>query len=63
MLVVDNNGTLTPEVTVITSSKKQIDTTMVLNNGGTVTQDMIPSKVALVGLTRNNEVVLLNPEL
>lgn len=63
MLVVDNNGNLTPKVTVVTSNNEFIDTTMVLNNGGTVTQNMIPSKVALVGLTRNNEVVLLNPEL
>lgn len=63
MLVIDNNGILTPEVTVVTSSGEFIDTTMVLNNGGTVTQNMIPSKVALVGLTENNEVVLLNPEL
>lgn len=63
MLVIDNNGILTPEVTVVTSSNEFIDTTMVLNNGGTVTQNMIPSKVALVGLTENNEVVLLNPEL
>lgn len=63
MLVIDNNGILTPEVTVVTSSDEFIDTTMVLNNGDTVTQNMIPSKVALVGLTENNEVVLLNPEL
>lgn len=63
MVVIDNaNGYLTPKVTLWVDGT-QVDATMILNNGDAVTQDMIPDRIALVGRTKNNEAVLLNPKL
>lgn len=52
---------LTPEVILFDDTGHTSDATMTLNNGDTVTQDMIPDKIALVAVTKNKEVVLLNP--